>query len=397
MSDPTTPSENRALASVGAQFWVNGVAIASFIPRLPEIRSRLGIGVDRLGVLLTLGVVGGFAASAVCGRLIDRFGTKRVMTAASLGMVAVVPLLGRATTPAPFVVALAAFQFCDVLVDVPMNLQGAWLSARRRVPVIHRLHGMWSIGTLTGGVIATVAASRVSLDVHLLAVSAALLVAVALIVPGLLPVDGAGPPSSTPLSGPAEAAGRRRAPGRAGGTRLVVTFGVLGALAIVTEIVPGDWATIRLVDDLGLGPGRAGLGFVAFTAGMVIGRFGGDGVSARLGRRRLSRWAAATSAVGLSVATLSPLSATATGGFLLAGVGAAVVFPGLYELASAAPGRPGHVLGAMTAGIRVGVLATPTAVGALAAGPLTVGQAMLAVALPAAVGLLVIRSIVERP
>lgn len=391
--DPTV-ADRRALRSVAVQFWMNGVVIASFIPRLPEIRDRLGIGVDQLGLLLTSGVVGGLAASALCGRAIDRFGTRGVMTAASAATIAVIPLLGLARTTLAFLAVLVALQFFDVLIDVPMNLQGAWLSARRETPVINRLHGMWSVGNVTGGVVAVLAASRISLELHLVLVSLGLLGALLYIVPGLPRVDDAA--TSTPaddgagVAAPAPVLGRDR-------TRLLATFAVLGALAIVTEIGPADWAAIRLVDDVGLDPSTAAIGFVAFTVGMVIGRFGGDSVSARVGRLRMFRWAIVVSAVGLLIAGLASQSAVAITGFLIAGLGTAVIFPGLYDLAARAPGRPGDVLGAMTAGIRVGVLVVPVTVGRLASGPLGVGQAMLIVGLPAAAGLWALSWIGERP
>ena len=388
--------ERRALASVGVQFWMNGVIIASFIPRLPEIRTRLGIEVDQLGLLLTFGVVGGLAASAVCGSLIDRFGTKTIMTVASLGVVGTIPLLGFATSVVSFVMVLIALQFLDVLIDVPMNLQGSWLSARRRVPVMNRLHGLWSVGNVSGGLLATVAASRVDLEVHLLAVGGLLLLAMTYVVPGLLRDDQRyRPPGSADRVSPS-ADGQEPQPT----TRNLMTiamFAALGALAIVAEIVPSDWAAIRLVDDLQVAPGLAGLGFVAFTVGMVVGRLGGDAAAARIGERRLSRSAIAVSTAGLAVASLAPSAPVAVAGFFVAGLGTAVIFPVLYDRAARSSGRPGQVLGAMTAGIRVGLLAIPVSVGTLASGPLTVGQAMVVVGLPAAGLLWCLSWIAERP
>lgn len=389
-------AENRALVSIGVQFWMNGVVIASFVPRLPEIRTRLEIDVDQLGLLLTFGVVGGFAASAMCGALIDRFGTKAVMTAASLGVIVTLPLLGLASSPFGFLAALAALQFFDVLIDVPMNLQGSWLSARRKVPVINRLHGLWSVGTVTGGIGATFAASRVSLDVHLLAVSVMLLAALAFIVPRL-PTDDATADDPTVERSPESGNEGVRPDGVSPAKWLLLgTFGALGALAIVSELVPGDWGAIRLVDDLAVDPGAAGLAFVGFTIGMVVGRFGGDSASSKLGRGRLSRLAVVVGTSGISIAALATSSPVAIGGFFIAGLGTAVIFPGLYDAAARAPGRPGDVLGAMTAGIRIGLLVVPVTVGMLASGSLSVGQAMLVVAVPAATAFWLLSWSVER-
>jgi hypothetical protein len=302
------------------------------------------------------------------------------MTGGSIGLVCSLPVIGFATTPAVFLGGLVALGFFDVLTDVAMNLQGSWLSARRPVPVMNRLHGLWSVGAVVGGVGATAAASAVSLQVHLVVVAAVLLATVIYVVPGLLVIDER--PVDAPAGiVPAGALGRR-----------VTLFVVLGFAVYTVEAVPVDWAAIRLSDDFGAGGRAAGLGFVAATAGMVIGRFGGDYATARLGRARLTRLATVVALSGTVIATLVPVAAVSIAGFGIAGLGAAVLFPRLYDDAAQAPGRPGALLGAMSAGMRISSFAVPVAVGSLAGtSALTVGGAMATVALPAAACILVLR------
>jgi len=378
-----TATENRALRSVAIQFWVNGVVFASFIPRLPEIRGHLDIELAELGVLLTIGSLGGLAGSAVCGRLIERLGTKSVMTLGAFGMVMVLPVIGLAGTPLVLLGALMALQLFDVFTDVAMNLQGSWLSGHRTVPVINRLHGLWSLGTVVGGILATVAATLLTLQVHLITVALVLAVTLLYVGPGLLTEDQPATPSDSP-SGERDAVTRKPS-----GSRLALLFAALAVMGIGIELVPTDWAAFRLVEDFGARPSRAGLGFVAMTSGMVVGRFGGDNATAAFGRRRLLTAAAILNAAGLAIATLVPNVTTSIAGFFVTGLGAAVIFPGLYDIAARSPGRPGAMLGAMTAGIRVGLVVFPAAVGFLASSDhLTMGAAMAIVTLPAALGLL---------
>lgn len=387
-ADPTGPSgltdtENRALRSVAIQFWVNGVVFASFIPRLPEIRAHLDIELAELGVLLTMGSLGGLAGSAVCGRLIERLGTKTVMTFGAFGMVMVLPVIGLAGTPLVLLGALMALQLFDVFTDVAMNLQGSWLSGLRTVPVINRLHGLWSLGTVVGGILATVAATFLSLPVHLITVALVLAVTLLYVAPGLLTADQRATPTDYP-SGERDAVTPEP-----NGSRLALLFTALAVMGIGIELVPTDWAAVRLVEDFDVRPSRAGLGFVAMTSGMVVGRFGGDTATATFGRRRLLTAAAILNATGLTIATLVPNVTTSIAGFFLTGLGAAVIFPGLYDIAARSPGRLGAMLGAMSAGIRVGLVVFPAAVGFLASSDhLTVGAAMAIVTLPAALGLL---------
>ncbi len=58
------------------------------------------------------------------------------------------------------------------------------------MPVMNRLHGLWSLGTVSGGIV-TVLVNRadVSVQVHLAVVAVALLAVSLFVVPGLLRVD----------------------------------------------------------------------------------------------------------------------------------------------------------------------------------------------------------------
>lgn len=377
MSELVVPSDRRALQSVAVQFFANGWVYATFVPRLPEIRDRVGISVGALGVVLMLGSVAGLLGSFLTGRVIGRLGTRRVLIIGGLLSVGSLPLIGIATAPAVLVVGLAGVLFFDVFIDVAMNVQGSVLSARRHRPVMHRLHGLWSLGTVVGGAVTIVAAGAgVSVPVHLTLTAAGLLVVLGFVARGLLPVDE---PHEVPTSPAAPVSTRRR-------WLPTVLLGLGGAAAMTLEVTPGDWAAFRLSDDLGAGARVTVAGFVAFTAGMTIGRFGGDSVVVRLGRARMARLAATLSGGGLAVAALVPQQAVVVAAFAVAGLGTSVLFPELYDAAARAPGPPGSGFTAMLVGQRSAALLTPLAVGALAdTAAFGVGEAMVVVAVPWAV------------
>ena len=377
-----TDHDRRALRAVAVQFWINGVVFASFLPRLPEIRDRVGVDLGRLGLLLTLGTLGGFVGSWLSGPMAERLGTKTMITIGSGGLIVSLPIIGLADTQIVLLLGLVLMHLFDVVTDVGMNLQGSWLSARRHAPVMNRLHGLWSLGTVVGGLAATVVAAQgLSIRTHLLVVALILLATFVYVVPGLLAVDES-PTAVAVTDSPSPRPNRS----------LALTFAVLAVGAIAVEIVPNDWSTFRLATDFDVSAGWAGLGFVAFTTGMVGGRFSGDAVLARLGHDRLLDLALVFTGVGLAAATLIPSDIAAVIGFFVAGLGVAVLFPRLYDRAAQAPGRPGAVLGAMTAGIRAGAFALPVTVGALAStDAVSVGGAMAIVTLPAVVLLAALR------
>lgn len=385
---PLSSRDRRALAAVAMQFFVNGAMTASFIARAPQIRDRIGVGVDEFGLLITITAVFGMLGSLSAGRIVDTAGTRRVLQAGAVVMVLSLPVIGAAGSPAVWLVGMFAYTFLDVLVDISMNLQGSWISARRHTPVMNRLHGLWSLGTFAGGVGAVVAnAAGLSPFSHLTIVAATMAVALAIVTRYLLRVDEDAEATTVPP--PATASRRVR--------RLPVVLLVLASMmAVAAEVTGGDWASFRLTDDFDASGAVGSLAFVAYTVGMAGMRFGGDWLQARLGRMPLHRLSVTLAATGLAVASLVPIEAVSVLGFLLVGVGVATFMPKLYDDAARVPGRRGAGLGAMTAGMRLAFLATPVAVGTLAGTRLTVGAGIAIVTLPAIAALVIVTEYNER-
>ncbi len=391
-SDPATetvsfsPVDRRALRSVAVQFFVNGAAFASFIPRLPEIRDRIGVGLDGLGVLTTIAITIGTFGSLQSPTLIGRFGTRRTLIVGGVLLISALPVVGVATAPLVFVVGVAAMSVADGLVDVSMNLQGSWLSARRHAPVMNRLHGLWSLGTVVGGLIAAqVASAGVALEVHLTVAAALMAAALIFVGRGLLAADeDHEPDEGVPTTGAGDEHRFRRT--RAARTTLLV-LAVSGAFSITVELVSSDWAAFRLTEDFGASAGFAGLGFVAFTTGMTVGRLGGDSVLLRVGGERMLRMAVVVSGVGLAAAAFTPNRWVVLVGYLMAGVGISTLFPRLYDDAARFQGRRGAGLAWLRTGSSLTALVIPTLVGVLAATSLSVGSATAIVTLPCILGL----------
>ncbi len=382
--------EHRALKSVGVQFFVNGAVVASYIPRLPEIRDDLGVSISAIGVILAVATGMGMIGSALQAPVITAVGTRRAMTFASLTLVAGLAFVGVAPNVWTLILALAIVAVSDVITDVAMNMQGSALSAKRTVPVVNRLHGLWSVGTVIGGIIAAISAAlSVPLAVHLIAAAAVLGIVLVYVAQGLLHTDenllGDDVASRSTDGGPAA-------------RRVVVTFVLLGGAAIVPEMITSDWAAFRLADDLATSNGTAGLGFVFFTIGMVIGRFSADSVVLRLGASRVLRFATAIAAVGTVIAMLIPVVPVTLAGLVITGLGISVMFPQLYDLAVRSR-RSKSALGGLTAGSRASLLMAPLVVGGLAGnGGLQVGVAVAVVTIPASLLVLALsRRVAKEP
>jgi MFS family permease len=133
----------------------------------------------------------------------------------------------------------------------------------------------------------------------------------------------------------------------------------------VIEGAPSDWSAIRL-ERLGAGPGVAALGFAAFTAGMLAGRLVGDRLTDRFGGAAVLRGGTALVAVGLLAGSLGDDRAVFVAGLLVAGVGAAGLFPLAFSAAATTPGvPPGAAAATVSLAARVGFLVEPVLIGAI--------------------------------
>jgi fucose permease len=131
--------------------------------------------------------------------------------------------------------------------------------------------------------------------------------------------------------------------------RGVVLLGVLAVLVMVTEGAMNDWSALYLHESLGTSTGVGAAAFATFSAGMAVGRFGGDRIGARIGAERLLRGGAAVAAVALGGLLAAGEPAVALLGLAVVGLGVANGVPLLFSAAgrTAAPGPAIAAVGTM--------------------------------------------------
>ena len=161
--------------------------------------------------------------------------------------------------------------------------------------------------------------------------------------------------------------------------------------AALTEGAANDWLSISIVDGFHAREAVGALGFGLFVTAMTVMRLGGTALLDRHGRIAVLRLVAALALGGLLIFGLAPNLPIALVGVALWGAGAALGFPVGMSAASDDPAR---------APMRISVVAT-IGYGAFLAGPPFLGflaaqvgyrHALLALAVPIALGLVVVRA-----
>ncbi|MET8161989.1 MFS transporter [Sphaerisporangium sp. NPDC005289] len=343
----------RARVAIAVTFAVHGAVSGSFATRIPWLQEHLGAGPGELGLVLLAPAVGSLVTMPMVGRFAHRVGVRpatRLLIALWCVMLALPALApGLALLWVTLLVYGAVAGMCDVV----MNAQGIEVEQRLGRSIMPGLHGMWSVGGLAGGAVGVAAAhAGVDARVHLAAMAAVLLVVGAAAGSWLLDVR-----APTGQDAPA----RFVLP-----SRPLLVLGAVGFCAVFGEAAAQDWCAVYLRQVTGTSPGVAAFAYTGFAFTMAAGRLGGDLVVRRVGpvvSVRLSGLLATAGGV-LVVAARTPPPAIA--GFMLIGLGVAVVVPLVFAAAGNAGRTPSEgVAGVATISYSSGFVA-PSMIGGVA-------------------------------
>ncbi len=353
-----TAETARARVAVFAVFTVNGLGLATFLSRTPAIRDTLGLSPAQLGLLLLCLSLGSIAGLPLSGPVVARWGAAVTVlagllaTAAGLGLLAVgVQVAAMGTAAGGFVVLGLGIGVCDVA----MNVEGAEVERRLGRSLMPRLHGAFSLGTVTGAGIGVVcAALGLPVVAQLVAVAVVLPVAAAVSTRRFLPHAG-GAAGSAAASTPAAWREPRT---------LVIGLMVLGFA--FTEGSANDWIAVAFVDGYRADQTVGAIGYGVFVVAMTAGRFFGGTALERFGRVAMLRVLAGFALAGLLLVLLGGSTPVALAGALLWGIGASLGFPVGMSAAADDPAQAAARVSVVSSVGYVAFLAGPPLIGLLA-------------------------------
>ena len=347
----------RAVALV---FATNSIVFGGWFVRIPEVQERLALGEGELGLGLLGLPVGSLFIMLLTGSLVARFGAGRTTLVASLAFCASVVTPAFAVNLWTLFAALLLVGCCSGAMDVAMNAEAAAVEERLGRPIMAACHGFFSLGGMVGaGLGAALVAADVPLVAHLALTG--LVMAVLVASQRKVLIGAASPPDVERTS--AEEAEVAFALPRG------VLFGpaVMAFCVLVGEGAMADWSAVYLKGDLAASAGVAGLGYAVFSLTMAVGRFLGDGLSARFGDAQVVRGGTLLAALGLGIAVVAPHPAVAIAGFAGVGFGYAGVVPILFRAGAKAPGfSAGTGIAAVASAGYAGFLAGPPVIGFVA-------------------------------
>ncbi|MGH3415392.1 MAG: MFS transporter [Actinocrinis sp.] len=366
---PRAVKRGRVAASV--LFLLYGVILGSWTSRIPAVKQGLGLSDGQLSLALLAFAAGAIVGMQAVGRLVDRYGSARVMLPAALVDGAILLAPAFAPNLPLLVVALFGFGAVHGTLNVAMNANAVEVQTAWQRPIISSFHAIYSIGGFIGSAVGGLFARGG------LGPSATFASVTALVVLGVgwsSQWAYATPPRTSREADTVAQAAAPTAASTNSARRLdmfrsstVLFLGALAFCCLVGEGAAADWSAVYLRDDLHTSPAFAASAYSAFAIAMTAGRLVGDRVTAALGPVRLVRGCGVLASVGLGVALLIGAPVAGVLGFACLGLGLSCIVPQVFSAAGTRdPARAGEAI-ARVAGLGfLGFVVGPIVIGGLA-------------------------------
>ncbi|MHA7971327.1 MFS transporter [Rhizobium sp. CAU 1783] len=343
----------RTRAAVSLLFFVNGLMMGAWAPKIPVFAKALSLSEADLGVMLFVFGIGSLVMMPVAGMQIARFGSSVVVQAAALLFIPTVIGITLVSSVPAGVVAIFLFGGLGGAMDVAMNANAVEVERSMRRSIMSSCHAFWSLGGLVGS------ATGGFLIAHVGPMGHALLVAGL----GVLLFLVARPMILADRPHPAERRERTRLPL----SPLPWLIGIIALFSMIPEGAILDWGALYLGNELSASTALSGFAFAAFSLAMSVMRFAGDLVRDRLGAVLTLRLCTVASFVGLVIAGQAPNVTIALIGFGIAGIGISNMVPIAFSAGGNIPGlAPGIGLSVVTSLGYSGILFAPSVIGFIA-------------------------------
>ncbi len=283
---------------------------------IPIVKEDLAIDKSQLGMAIFFLSLGVFTIFPVAAKIINRVGVGKTMGLSLfvLCFTALLPLL--APNLYALMGALFLFGASSGITDISMNTLVTELEKEDRTKFMSAAHGFFSLGGVLAGLGSFFILKLNNPTLHML-LAVLLVIGVNFLFMKRYYHLKAAPVEKEPFS-----------------LKLFKPLLLLGVVSFVSMGSEGaivDWSGLYL-KEISMAPETLwGLGFLAFSTMMTLGRFLGDAVSTKLGSVKIVALGALVAIVGYAM-VLTTTTYMAIAGFALCGLGFSVMVPELFRI-----------------------------------------------------------------
>lgn len=351
-SKPATLLFNQPRFRVTVFFFISGILAASWSSRIPSVQQSLSMNDAEWGALLFCSPLGLLTGMLFSGYVIEKFGAKFIIIGSGIAYCLALMLLGISAQAWHLVVALFLFGFTRNFFNMAVNTHSVEVQKLYTKPIISTLHGIWSVSCIAAAAVGTVMiANDISTGYHFIAVAAVCMIII-------LSYSGFG---------------KKQIKAHAHATKFFVKpdkqLLLMGGICFTAMLCEGamfDWSVNYFEQVVKAPKTTVTAGYTCFIITMATGRLLGDKLIACFGAMKLLLANGVIMAAGFLIAALFPFFTPACIGFLLVGIGDAILVPLLYSLAGQSKKMaPSYAIASVTILGYIGFLIGPVLLGSI--------------------------------
>ncbi|WP_405491689.1 MFS transporter [Streptomyces sp. NBC_00096] len=312
---------SRGRGALGFSFFVQGVAFALLVTRIPAIQDRYGISDGLLPAFLAAVPILAGVSSVVTEHLVKRVAPSTVLRWAQPLVLLALLGVGAGSRMWHVALALGAFGLFVGALDASMNMLGVSLQGAYGRSIMLGFHASYSLGGILGA-----SAAWAGAHWHL-ALFTSYLPAVVVLLPLALFASRFYVDQETGQDAAAD-----KGLG-AGGFKLLLPLCLVMACAYIGDSTVSNWSAKYLQDVLGSSEQLATVPYNVYMVTTLLGRAVGDLGVRRFGAVAVVRIGTVVAALGFGVVAAAPGAWAGMLGFTLLGTGLCVIVPQTFAAA----------------------------------------------------------------
>lgn len=340
--------------AVSMFYFAMGLCFASWASRIPDIKTTLHLGDGDLGTILFAVPLGQLLIMPFSGKLVTRFGSHSILIIGLLFYTFSLTNIGLANTSWQLSLGLFMFGIFGNLSNIAVNTQGVYTEVLFKKTIMSSYHGMWSFAGFTG---ALVGLGMLSLQLtpykHFLIIGGIVLLMIAFNYKYLIKAKETIKTEKKKLFAKPDSA--------------LIWLGVIGFCCMASEGVMFDWSGVYFKDVVKAPGPLVIVGYTSFMIMMAGGRFLGDGMIHKFGRKKVLQISGIMISAGLFTSVFLPFIIPSAIAFMVVGLGVSTIVPTVYSVAgknTTVP--PGEALTIVSSVSFLGFLMGPPVIGYIA-------------------------------
>jgi MFS family permease len=316
------PEKKRIRIAVALVYFCMGLCFSSWASRIPDIKSALHLNDAMFGTILFALPAGQFLMMTFSGKLVTRFGSRRVILFALPLYTIFLSNIGLVKQGWQLAIALFLFGLAGNLCNISINTQGVATECLYERPIMASFHGGWSLAGFTGALIGLL---MINLKVppywHFITIILIAWIIIVInhpfLVKGRIGVN-TDEPKRKFFSKP---------------DSILLQLGIIGFCSMASEGAMFDWSGVYFKDVVKAPSSLVILGYTSFMIMMATGRFVADYMTSKIGRKKLLQICGVMISTGLFTSVLFPYLIPCTIAFMLVGLGVSSIVPTVYSAA----------------------------------------------------------------